>query len=91
MRKSGILGTITWIFGIILIIVAVLSLFSGRIALLDSIANILRLVNYFGPIPFVIIGIIAIVIGSNRNRAINGLIFIGISYLIPIIASFFTK
>lgn len=89
MRKSGILGTITWIFGIILIIVAVLSLFSGRIALLDSIANILRLVNYFGPIPFVIIGIIAIVIGSNRNRAINGLIFIAISYLIPIIAGFF--
>ena len=89
MRKSGILGTITWIFGIILIIVAVLSLFSGHIALLDSIANILRLVNYFGPIPFVIIGIIAIIIGSNRNRAINGLIFIGISYLIPIIAGFF--
>lgn len=91
MRKSGILGTITWIFGIILIIVAVLSLFSGHIALLDSIANILRLVNYFGPIPFVIIGIIAIIIGSNRNRAINGLIFIGIAYLIPIIAGFFTK
>jgi hypothetical protein len=89
MRKSGILGTITWIFGIILIIVAVLSLFSGHIALLDSIANILRLVNYFGPIPFIIIGIIAIIIGSNRNRAINGLIFIGIAYLIPIIASFF--
>lgn len=89
MRKSGILGTITWIFGIILIIVAVLSLFSGHIALLDSIANILRLVNYFGPIPFVIIGIIAIIIGSNRNRAINGLIFIGISYIIPIIAGFF--
>lgn len=91
MRKSGILGTITWIFGIILIIVAFLSLFSGHIALLDSIANILRLVNYFGPIPFVIIGIIAIIIGSNRNRAINGLIFIAISYLIPIIAGFFTK
>jgi hypothetical protein len=89
MKKSGILGTITWIFGIILIIVAVLSLFSGHIALLDSIANILRLVNYFGPIPFIIIGIIAIIIGSNRNRAINGLIFIGIAYLIPIIASFF--
>ena len=89
MKKSGILGTITWIFGIILIIVAVLSLFSGHIALLDSIANILRLVNYFGPIPFIIIGIIAIIIGSNRNRAINGLIFIGIAYLIPIIARFF--
>ena len=89
MKKSGILGTITWIFGIILIIVAVLSLFSGHIALLDSIANILRIVNYFGPIPFIIIGIIAIIIGSNRNRAINGLIFIGIAYLIPIIAGFF--
>lgn len=89
MRKSGILGTITWIFGIILIIIAVLSLFSGHIALLDNIANILRIVNYFGPIPFIIIGIIAIIIGSNRNRAINGLIFIGISYLIPIIANLF--
>ena len=89
MRKSGILGTITWIFGIILIIVAVLSLFSGHIALLDSIANILRIVNYFGPIPFIIIGIIAIIIGSNRNRAINGLIFIGIAYLIPIIVGLF--
>ncbi|MBR4830445.1 MAG: hypothetical protein IKZ96_01590 [Bacilli bacterium] len=89
MRKSGILGTITWIFGIILIIIAVLSLFSGHIALLDNIANILRIVNYFGPIPFIIIGIIAIIIGSNRNRAINGLIFIAIAYLIPIIAGFF--
>lgn len=89
MRKSGILGTITWIFGIILIILAVLSLFSGHIALLDNIANILRIVTIFGPIPFIIIGIVAIIIGSNRNRAINGLIFIGISYLIPIIAGFF--
>ena len=41
MKKSGILGTITWIFGIILIIVAVLSLFSGHIALLDSIMFLL--------------------------------------------------
>ena len=89
MKKSGILGTITWLYGIIVIILAVLSLFSGHIALIDSIANILRYVTIFGSIPFVIIGIIAIVIGSNRNRAINGLIFIFIAYLIPIVVGFF--
>lgn len=88
MRKSGILGTITWIYGIIVVILAILSLFSGQIALIDSIANILRYVTIFGSIPFIIIGIIAIIIGSNRNRAINGLIFIAISYLIPVIAGF---
>ena len=89
MRKSGILGTITWLYGIIAIILAVLQLFAGKVALIDSIAGILSIVTMFGSIPFIVIGIIAIVIGSNRNRAINGLIFIGIAYLIPIIAGFF--
>ena len=89
MKKSGILGTITWLYGIIVIILAVLSLFAGKIALIYSIANILKIVTMFGSIPFIIIGIIAIIIGSNRNRAINGLIFIGIAYLIPIIVGLF--
>ena len=88
MRKSGILGTITWIYGIIVVILAILAQFSGQVALIDSIANILRYVTIFGSIPFIVIGIIAIVIGSNRNRAINGLIFIGISYLIPYAVAF---
>ena len=89
MRKSGILGTITWLYGIIAIILAVLQLFAGKIALIDSIAGILSIVTMFGSIPFIVIGIIAIVIDSNRNRAINGLIFIGIAYLIPIVVGFF--
>ena len=89
MKKSGILGTITWLYGIIAIILAVLQLFAGKVALIDSIAGILSIVTMFGSIPFIVIGIIAIVIGSNRNRAINGLIFIGIAYLIPIIVGLF--
>jgi hypothetical protein len=88
MKKSGILGTITWIYGIIVIILAILSLFAGHVALIDSIADILRIVTRFGSIPFIVIGIIAIIIDSGRNKAINGLIFIGIAYLIPIIANF---
>ena len=89
MKKSGILGTVTWLYGIIVIILAILSLFAGKVALIDSIANILKIVTMFGSIPFIIIGIIAIIIDSNRNRAINGLIFIGIAYLIPIVVGLF--
>ena len=89
MKKSGILGTITWLYGILVIILAILSFVAGKVALSESIANILKIVTMFGSIPFIIIGIIAIIIDSNRNRAINGLIFIGIAYLIPIVVGLF--
>ena len=85
MKRNGILGTITWLYGIIVIILALLSLFESDILLI----NFLRYVIFTVSIPFVIIGIIAMVIGSNRNRAINGLIFIFMAYLIPILDGFY--
>lgn len=87
--KKGTLGTLTFILGIIIIVGGVVAGLAPTDSLLWKIA---RLPGIIGFIPVIVIGIIAIVKGSNRVKAIIGMVlaFFGtwiVSWLLQLIST----
>lgn len=67
--KKGLLGTIVLIYGIIVALAGL-----AVILPLGSVGNLLQRLAMYGAIPAVIAGIIAIIINSNKKRAVIGMI-----------------